>query len=54
MSKDEVLDRIDKLDVLYKELDILDCKLVSKQIKEIEFLSEEITLKKEIDKLFEV
>jgi hypothetical protein len=54
MSKDEVLKRINKLDVLYKELDILDCKLASKEIKEIDFLSEELNIKQKIDKIFEL
>ena len=54
MSRDEVLKRIDKLDVLYKELDVLDSKLSSKQIDEMEFIVEEIKIKKEIDKIFEV
>ena len=54
MSKDEVLKRIDKLDVLYKELDVLDGKFASKQIEEIDFLIEENEIKKQIDKLFEL
>lgn len=54
MSRDEVLKRIDKLDVLYKELDVLDSKLSSKQIDEMEFIVEEVKIKKEIDKIFEV
>ena len=54
MSRDEVLKRIDKLDVLYKELDVLDSKLASKQIDEMEFIVEEVKIKKEIDKIFEI
>ena len=54
MSRDEVLKRMNKLDVLYKELDILDEKLASKQIDEMEFIVEEVKIKKEIDKLFEL
>jgi hypothetical protein len=53
MSREDVLDRIDKLDVLYKELDVLDEKLQLKSIQEIDFLIEEIEIKKKIDKLFE-
>jgi hypothetical protein len=49
-----VLDRIDKLDVLYKELDVLDEKLQLKSIQEIEYLIDEIEIKKKIDKLFKV
>lgn len=54
MSRDEVLERIEKLDVLYKELDILDTRLDSKQIDEIEFIIDELKIKKEIDKIFEI
>lgn len=54
MSRDEVLDRINKLDVLYRELDILDEKLQSKSIEEIDFLIEETEIKKKIDKLFKL
>ena len=54
MSRDEVLKRIDKLDVLYGELDVLDSKLASKQIDEMEFIVEEVKIKKVIDKIFEV
>lgn len=54
MSRDEVLERIEKLDVLYKELDILDNRLDSKQIDEIEFIIDELKIKKEIDKIFEI
>lgn len=54
MSRDEVLERIEKLDVLYKELDILDIRLDSKQIDEIEFIIDELKIKKEIDKIFEI
>lgn len=54
MSREDVLDRIDKLDVLYKELDVLDVKFALKQISEIDFLIEENEIKKEIDKLFEL
>jgi len=54
MSREDVLDRIDKLDVLYKELDVLDEKLKLKSIQEIEYLIEEVEIKKKIDKLFEV
>ena len=53
MSREDVLDRINKLDVLYKELDVLDEKLQSKSIEEIDFLIEETEIKKKIDKLFE-
>jgi len=54
MSRDEILKRIDKLDVLYKELDVLDERLASKEIDEMEFIVEEVKIKKEIDKLFEL
>jgi len=54
MSRDEILKRIDKLDVLYKELDILDEKFKSKSIQEIDFLIEEHKIKKQIDKLFKI
>jgi hypothetical protein len=54
MSREDVLDRIDKLDVLYKELDVLDEKLQLKSIQEIEYLIDEIEIKKKIDKLFKV
>jgi hypothetical protein len=54
MNREDVLDRIDKLDVLYKELDILDEKFKSKSIQEIDFLIEEHEIKKQIDKLFKI
>jgi len=54
VSREDVLDRIDKLDVLYKELDVLDGKFALKQISEIDFLIEENEIKKQIDKLFEL
>jgi hypothetical protein len=54
MNREDVLDRIDKLDVLYKELDVLDEKLQLKSIQEIEYLIDEIEIKKKIDKLFKV
>lgn len=54
MSRDEVLKRMNKLDVLYKELDVLDSKLELKEIDEMEFIIEEMKIKKEIDKLFEL
>jgi hypothetical protein len=54
MSRDEVLERIDKLDVLYRELDVLDNKLASKEIDEMDFIIKEVKIKKEIDKLFEI
>jgi hypothetical protein len=54
VSKEDVLDRINKLDVLYKELDVLDVKFASKQIEEIDFLIEENEIKKQINKLFEL
>ena len=53
MNREEVLSRINQLDVLYKELDVLDEKLQSKSIQEIDFLIEEVEIKKKIDKLFE-
>ena len=54
MSRDEVVIRMKKLDVLYKELDILDSKVKSKEIKEIDFFIQEQIIKEQIDKLFEV
>jgi hypothetical protein len=54
MSRDEVLNRISKLDVLYKELDVLDQEFNEKRINEIDYLIREVDLKKEIDKLFKI
>lgn len=54
MSKEEVLQRMRKLDVLYKELDILDEQYKSGKIVEIDYLIKEEELKKQIDVLFEV
>ena len=54
MSREDVLDRIIKLDVLYKELDVLDSKFSSKEIIEIDFLIEENKIHKQINKLFEL
>jgi hypothetical protein len=54
MDREEVLDRINKLDVLYKKLDVLDEKLKLHSIEEVEFVIEEVKIKKQIDKLFEL
>jgi hypothetical protein len=54
MSRDEVLNRIDQLDVLYNKLDVLDQELKQGKLKEIDFLIQEQDIKKQIDKLFEV
>jgi hypothetical protein len=54
MSRDEVLNRIDQLDVLYNKLDVLDEELKQGKLKEIDFLIQEEDIKKQIDKLFEV
>lgn len=54
MSRDEVVIRMKKLDVLYNELDILVSKVKSKEIKEIDFFIQEQIIKEQIDKLFEV
>lgn len=54
MSREEVLQRMRKLDVLYKELDILDEQYKSGKIVEIDYLIKEEELKKQIDVLFEV
>jgi hypothetical protein len=54
VSREDVLDRINKLNVLYKELDILEEKFKSRSIEEIDFLIEEHSVKKQIRKLFEL
>ena len=54
LSREEVLQRMRKLDVLYKELDILDEQYKSGKIVEIDYLIKEEELKKQIDALFEV
>lgn len=54
MSREEVLQRMRKLDVLYKELDILDEQFKSGKIVEIDYRIQEEELKKQIDALFEV
>lgn len=54
LSRKEVLQRMRKLDVLYKELDILDEQYKSGKIVEIDYLIKEEELKKQIDVLFEV
>lgn len=54
MSREEVLRRMRKLDVLYKELGILDEQFKSGKIVEIDYRIKEEELKKQIDALFEV
>ncbi len=54
MGRDEVLKRMNQLDVLYKELDVLDEEFKQGKLKEIDFLIQEEDIKKQIDKLFEV
>lgn len=54
LSREEVLRRMRKLDVLYKELDILDEQFKSGKIVEIDYRIQEEELKKQIDALFEV
>lgn len=54
MSREEVLRRMRKLDVLYKELDILDEQFKSGKIVEIDYRIQEQELKKQIDALFEI
>lgn len=54
MSKDEVLKRINQLDALYKELDILDEKLKNKKINQINHFVQELEIQEKINKLFEI
>lgn len=54
MGRDEVLKRMNQLDVLYNKLEVLDEELKQGKLKEIDFLIQEEDIKKQIDKLFEV
>ena len=48
MSREEVVIRMKKLDVLYNELDILDSKVKFKKIKKIDFLFKNKLLKNKL------
>lgn len=52
MNEDEVKKRIEKLDILYIELEILDNKLISREISTEEFFIKHYKLKEKIEILF--
>jgi hypothetical protein len=52
MSKEEVLFRIHKLDLLYSKLNELDKSLNNKQINKLDYLRQELKIKEKIEKVF--